>query len=124
MSSSEFSSPDPGPLWRLGPGGRIERSDDRGQTWQLQQTGVSADLVAGAAPSDKVAWVVGRAGTILRTEDGKHWQHVAPPEAFPSSAAPDWIAVTAADALHATITSRDGKRFATQDGGHTWAEQP
>jgi hypothetical protein len=119
------ASPNRRALWRLGSGGRIQHSTDQGQTWQPQTSGVTADLLGGDAPSEKIAWVVGRAGTIVRTEDGQHWQRVAPPSvtqaAAPSVPAPDWISVEVRDALHATITSRDGRRFVTEDGGRTWA---
>jgi hypothetical protein len=123
-----FASPDRSALWRLGPGGRIEHSADQGQTWQAQSSGVTADLLAGAAPSEKVAWAVGRLGSIVRTEDGEHWQRVVLPftvqTAPPAGPTPDWIGVEARDALHATITSQDSRRFATEDGGRTWAQLP
>ncbi|PYU20108.1 MAG: hypothetical protein DMG30_22290 [Acidobacteria bacterium] len=122
-----FASPNRRALWRLGSGGRIERSTDQGQTWQPQTSGVTADLLAGAAPSEKIAWVVGRAGTIVHTEDGEHWQRVAPPPAIKAataqSPAPDWLGVEARDTLHATIISRDLRRFVTEDGGRTWVQE-
>lgn len=122
-----FGSPNRSVLWRLGSGGRIERSTDQGQTWQPQSSGVTPDLLAGAAPSEKIAWVAGRAGIILRTTDGEHWQRVAPPplaqSVAPPGLAPDWIGVEARDALHATIISRDLHRFVTEDGGRTWVQQ-
>jgi len=118
-----FGSPDRRALWRLGPGGRIEHSNDGGQTWQPQSSGVTADLVAGAAPSEKTAWIAGRGGIILRTEDGDHWRQVTPPPLGQSSPPPDWIGIEARDALRATIISRDLRRFATEDGGRTWVQQ-
>jgi hypothetical protein len=122
-----FSSPGRTALWRLGSDGRIERSADQGQTWQLQSSGVTSGLLAGAAPSEKIAWVVGLSGIILRTEDGQRWQRVAPPLAAQSAAPPgpplDWIGVEARDALRATIVSRDLRRFVTTDGGRTWLQQ-
>lgn len=121
-----FASPNRGALWRLGPGGGIEHSADQGRTWRPQMSGVGADLLAGAAPSEKIAWAVGRTGIILRTDDGEHWQRVAPPSATQTVAgavaAPDWISVEARDATHATITSRDLRRFLTEDGGRTWTQ--
>ena len=122
-----FASPNRRALWRLGSGGRIEHSIDQGQTWRPQTSGVTADLLAGAAPSEKIAWVVGRPGAILRTEDGEHWERVAPPPTAqavaPQSPAPDWINVEARDALHATIISRDLRRFVTEDGGRSWLQE-
>jgi hypothetical protein len=105
-------------LWLLSSGGRVERSADQGKTWQLQSSGVTSDLLAGAAPSDKVAWIAGRAGVILRTTDGERWQRVASPDATT-----DWTSIEANDALHATVTSPDRRRFATEDGGQTWKQQ-
>ena len=107
------------PQQPLGAGGSIERSTDRGQPWQQQASGVTTDLVSGSAASKEVAWVVGRAGVILRTTDGVSWQRVASPD----SATGDWAAVVAHDALGATVVAADLRRFSTQDGGRTWALQ-
>jgi photosystem II stability/assembly factor-like uncharacterized protein len=87
---------------------------------------VTADLLAGAAASEKIAWVVGRGGIIVRTEDGEHWRQVTPPAieaATPSALNSDWIGVEARDTLRATIISRDLRRFVTEDGGRTWVQE-
>ena len=121
-----FGSPNRRALWRLGSAGRIAHSSDEGQTWQPQASGVTADLLAGVAPSEKIAWVVGRGGIIVRTEDGEHWRQVTPPAigaATPSALNSDWIGVEARDTLHATIISRDLRRFVTEDGGRTWVQE-
>lgn len=66
--------------WRVWPGGKIEFSFDSSRTWQTQKSGVTADLTGGSAPSGKVCWVVGKAGTILLTTDrGKHWKQLSSP---------------------------------------------
>src|SRR5260370_14690383 len=75
-----FGLPNRRALWRLTSGGSIEHSIDQGKTWQPQSSGVTADLLAGAALSETVAWAVGRRGTILRTDAGKHWQRIALPQ--------------------------------------------
>jgi hypothetical protein len=106
--------------WRVGTGGRIERSTDQGQTWQAQTSGVTTDLSEGDAVSAQVAWAVGRAGVILRTTDGEHWRRTALPASLPAGAPPDWMLVQARDALRATIVSTGGSAFSTQDGGATW----
>lgn len=107
-------SPQPSVLWRAGPGGRIERSRDAGRTWQAQASNVTADLLAGSAPSEMVCWVVGRAGTILRTTDGESWQRVSSP------AAADWILVKAQDALNAMVFAANRQGYVTTDGGNSW----
>jgi hypothetical protein len=168
-----FAAPGGTVTWRIGARGSIERSTDRGQTWEKQISGVFGDLTAGLAISNDVAWIVGRAGIILRTSDGVHWQRVSLPPAIvtimtaaspaatssatdsaatvgpsaksdnavssgpaPSGTAPpsaasaqssraplDLAAVTATDALHATVVSGAGRRFTTSDGGQTWVSQ-
>jgi hypothetical protein len=103
-------------LWRLRAGGKIERSADRGITWLQQNSGVKLELLAGSAPSDAVCWLVGPAGTILRTTDGGgHWSKVVSPLTG------DIGGIRAEDALHATIFGAgNNARFITSDGGATW----
>jgi hypothetical protein len=110
----EIISPDASIRWRIGPAGVAEYSADAGATWEATPTGVGTDLTAGASPSGAVCWVVGRAGTVLRTTDGKQWQRLMFPLAV------DLAAIQATDARTATVTTMDGRRFTTVDGGTTW----
>ena len=101
--------------WHVGEKGLIMRHTGFGP-WISQSSGVSTDLLDGAAPSHTVAWVVGKSGTLLRTTDGgEHWQLLKPPSTQ------DLIAVTANDAEHATVSAEPGVRFTTRDGGVTWS---
>jgi hypothetical protein len=109
-------SPNKKQAWRVGPAGKIERSNDAGKTWKPQESGVTADLLVGSAPSEKVCWIAGKAGTLLLTTDGgKHWKQVASP------ITEDLGGVHALDAQHASVwdVSRR-KSFETSDGGLTW----
>lgn len=119
LQPATFFSPDQSVHWRVGAAGRIDRSVDQGRSWQEQPSGVAADLVAGAAPSSQTAWIVGRAGVILRSTDGTSWERIAPPNGLLR----DWTGIEASDALHATIESQDQQRFRTEDGGRTWTQQ-
>ncbi len=103
-------------VWRLGDAGKIEGSSDRGKSWKLQKTSVTADLTAGSATSDKVCWAVGRVGTILLTTDGgKHWRLISSPITG------DLGGVHATDAMHASIWDVPNRNsFETNDGGATW----
>jgi hypothetical protein len=108
------ASPVPSVAWRIGPAGSIQRSEDGRQTWHKQDSGVTANLLAGSAPSDRVCWIIGQRGTVLRTVNGRTWEIVRPP------AAVDLVLVTARDALTATVVAADGRKFSTSDGGRTW----
>jgi hypothetical protein len=111
---AEIVSPDGSVRWRIGPAGMVQRSSDQGATWDLLSSGATEDLTAGAAPSPTVCWIVGRAGTVLRTTDGRAWERVA----FPERA--DLVAIQAEDSAAATVTTADGLTFRTTDGGRTW----
>ena len=115
-SSVEIGSPDRSNRWRIGPPGSVEYSNDSGSTWQTLSTGVSVGLTAGASPSSSVCWLAGRSGTVVLSTDGRRFQRVAFPEDV------DLIAVSAVDARIATVTTADGRRFSTADGGVTWQQ--
>ena len=111
-------TPNPNVLWRVMPGGVIERSLDAGATWIVQTVGGRVDLVAGSAATEQVCWLVGRNGVILLTRDGAKWNTVMPP------ARADFVAISAQDAKSATVRAADGRRFSTSDGGEHWATLP
>ncbi len=109
----EVGSPDGAVRWRVR-GSEIERSDNSGVTWTRPQPLGSSGLAAGAAPSATVCWLGGRSGVVLRTTDGVTWNRVASP------AAVDLLTITATDATVAVVTTVDGRRFETRDGGVSW----
>jgi hypothetical protein len=104
-------------LWRYGDRGTIERSADRGQTWEPQQSGVNVRLADASSPSWRVCWVVGAAGTIVRTIDGRTWERVKSPTAG------DLVSVHAWSENSATITAASREVYTTADGGATWRRQ-
>lgn len=112
--TAETRSPDAAVRWRYGAAGSLQQSTDGGATWQSAISGVTADLLAASAPSPAVCWVVGRAGTVLLTVDGRSWQRQ------PFNEPVDLVAVQASDARTATVTAADRRRFRSTDGGRTW----
>jgi hypothetical protein len=108
-------SPDPSSRWRLS-SGVVFHSADGGLTWERQDTGTS-NVTAGSAPAASICWLVGRAGTVLLTIDGKTWQRLTSPDAV------DLVAVQATSADAATVTSVDGRTFSTSDRGRTWSRE-
>jgi hypothetical protein len=109
-----IQTPNPVVQYRIPGAGLVERSDDGGATWQTQRVKASTQILAGAAPSVNVCWLVGRGGVILMTSDGKKWRRIQSP------AVVDFVDVTASDASFATVTAEDGRKFSTQDSGKTW----
>jgi hypothetical protein len=111
-------TPDPQVLWRFSSGRFVERSSDAGTTWHAQWTNPNAHLVAGVAPTADTCWLVGRAGLVIVTVNGKKWKTIAPP------AETDFVDVTATDASEATVTTSDDRKFTTSDGGKHWTLAP
>lgn len=107
-----IASPARDSRWRI-VGGAVEHTGDGGLTWQAQFA-VDVPVRAGAAPAARVCWLAGAGGLVLLTTDGVHWRRIAFPESV------DLVAMEAADASHATVTSATGRRFSTGDGGTTW----
>ncbi|MET0418469.1 MAG: oxidoreductase [Actinoplanes sp.] len=92
-------------------------------TWQLTETGTTAQFRGLAPVSSRVAWVAGSAGTILRTVDGgRSWLSVGPPDA----AALQFRDIEAFDARTAVALTigngTDSRLYRTSDGGRTWSE--
>ena len=110
-------SSNPASRWRILQGGQVQRSADGGATWQTQTTGVSDTLSGGWSPSPSVCWLVGPRGIVLRTTDGRSWTRIPFPEAVPLAS------IRATDDQSATVTTVDGRRFVTEDGGRTWARK-
>jgi len=92
-------------------------------SWQLTDTGSTARFRGLSPVSDRVAWVAGTAGTVLRTVDGgRHWASVGPAEA----ADLQFRDIKAFDAQHAVALTigegTDSRMYATTNGGRSWTE--
>ena len=104
----------PDSQWRIMANGAVQHSTDGGTTWELQPTGVTVMLTAGASPAPSICWLVGPKGIVLLSTDGRSWRRIA----FPDSA--DLTSVRATDDRSATVNTSDGRAFSTTDGGQTW----
>lgn len=109
----EIPSPDPAIRWRIR-GTMVDRSTDAGASWQTATLPAGAVVTAGHSPSPGVCWLVGPAGTVLRSTDGERFDAVSVPNAGAL------IAVQSENADEATVTSVSGRVYATSDGGRAW----
>jgi hypothetical protein len=107
-------APEPPKGWRVN-NDRVERSTDGGSTWTVQYSEPDAGLIALSSPSPNVCWVVGRAGLVLLTTDGRTWQRLS----FPKTG--DLASVLASDEKNAVVFSGEGTVYVTQDAGRTWS---
>jgi hypothetical protein len=107
-------APDGGTRWWFDRGAAIWRTQDAGTSWQLQRPATTGEVLAGSSPNAMTCWAVGRDGLVLVIADGEHWETRSFVEKV------DLVGVSARDARTATVTTRDGRRFTTTDGGATW----
>ena len=114
VAGAVVQSPDSAIRWRL-IRQQVERSTDGGLTWKAQPTGTAVDLLAASSPAPSVCWIVGRTGVVLLSTDGESWRRLSSPDVTA-----DLVAVTARDAVAATVTTADGRRYTTFDAGGTW----
>ena len=92
--------------------------------WRPQQSGVTVRLRGVSAVSDRVAWVSGAQGTVLRTTDGgATWIR----RLVPDAATLDFRDIDAISADVASILSigpgAASRLYKTRDGGATWTLQ-
>jgi hypothetical protein len=114
----DIAVPESSIRWRVVDGRTIQRSGDAGVTWANHHTAESdMTLTAGVAPSSNVCWLVGRSGAIVLTTDGRAWRRITFSETV------DLTAVTSPNAQTATVTTADGRQFATTDSGRTWTRR-
>jgi hypothetical protein len=113
---AEIAAPDGKSIWKIAADGKVSHSTDGGKSWKLENTGVSATLLAGSAPSGTVCWLAGTFGTVLLTTDGgAHWTKLSAPVSVPIAE------IHAKDAENAVITLQSSQvQFATYNGGQSW----
>ena len=107
------AAPDSPVRWRATSGG-IEMSLDAGGTWERVADAGGGVVIAGSAPSRDVCWLVGRAGLVLLTTDGRTFTRLPFPEPL------DLVLATATGPRVASVTAADGRVFETVDAGLTW----
>jgi hypothetical protein len=114
LMNLQIHTPDPQIIWMISGAGSIEKSENGGANWKSEYLDTSELILAGSAPTVKICWLVGGNGAIQRTTNGTHWKTVPPP------AETNFVRVDATDALNATVTALDGRKFSTSDGGKSW----
>jgi hypothetical protein len=111
----DIVSPDPAVRWRIA-GAAVQHSVDGGSTWNALTVSEAADLTAGTAPAATVCWLVGRAGVVLLTTDGRTFRRLPFPEMTDLSG----IRTVDAGGQVASVSTADGRTFVTTDAGASW----
>jgi photosystem II stability/assembly factor-like uncharacterized protein len=117
-SYSDIDFPGETTGWAVGDAGTILKTDDGGETWKAQVSGVSASLTAVDFVSTTTGFAVGKSGRILRTRDGgSHWVKLD------SGTQKRLTAVCFLNASRGWVVGNSGVRLRTANGGRTWRGQ-
>jgi len=148
---AQFVEVTPMTRWTVTAAGGLQRSFDRGNTWQDVDVNISANvpgLAAGAKTArakekDKYlskkasggpvfravtaigsdVWAGGSAGTLYHSSDGgNQWARVTP-SAGGSLLTGDVVGLGFSDPQHGTVTTSTGERWTTADSGQAWLKQ-
>jgi photosystem II stability/assembly factor-like uncharacterized protein len=112
------AAPAPGVIWMAGSGGKVVRSEDGGQSWSIQETGVTENLQGIDAWDPDRAIAVGNDGVVLVTADGgDSWTRVEAPR---SEIANKLIRVRCADGGEAWAVGVMGTILHSEDWGASW----
>ena len=111
----DILSPDPAVRWRIA-AAAVQHSMDGGSTWNAVLVSGAADLTAGTAPGATVCWLVGRAGVVLLTTDGRTFRRLPFPEMTDLSG----VRTVDAGGRVASVSTADGRTFVTTDAGASW----
>jgi hypothetical protein len=109
------------PQWRISPQGHLERSSVP-DVWTHVLDDQPVTFRAVAAMGDDV-WAGGNGGALFHSADrGEHWSKVS--LAANSKVEADAIvSIHFEDPQHGVVTTDNGTRWATTDGGLTWLKQ-
>ena len=98
--------------------GLVLRSTDLGKTWQPQNNLTDDFFQSVCFPSEKVGYIVGQNGGILKTTDGgASWFSLKKSKSIGN---PRFRAVFFSDILRGWICGEGGVLWRTDDGGATW----
>ena len=113
---SVIRTSDPRVFWVVTPEGAAIKSEGGGKRVLKQDLGSGVKAIAGSATDANTCWLLAEGNSVFRTVDGgKHWVQVSTPNGA------EFRAITATDALRATVTDASGAtKFVTTDGGATW----
>jgi photosystem II stability/assembly factor-like uncharacterized protein len=96
----------------------VQRSLD-GRVWETLPVAPQALFRTLSAVGQDI-WVGGKAGTLYHSPDsGQHWTRVVP-EMNGEKLIAEVILVSFSDSRNGTVSTLNGQRWSTSDGGQTW----
>lgn len=105
--------------WTLSPEGAVLRSPDQGKSWQAVPAAQGGPFAALSSVGTHV-WIGGKGGALYHSPDsGQSWHEVVP-LAGDRRLKTDVNHIEFSDPLNGVVTTADGERWTTTDGGLSW----
>ena len=115
----------PTALWTISSGGKVQRSDDGGKTWEevpIDDT-VTFRVIQAVG---KDVWAGGSGGALYHSSDGGAAWTRANLISGGSPTTEPIVAITSSsrDLQHITVRTASGEQWSTEDGGQHWQSEP
>jgi photosystem II stability/assembly factor-like uncharacterized protein len=115
----------PAALWTISPGGKVQRSDDGGKTWEEVRVdeGVTFRVIQAVG---RDVWAGGSGGALYHSsDDGVIWTRVnLSSDGSPTTETIVAIISSTRDLEHITVRTVSGQQWTTEDGGQHWQREP
>jgi hypothetical protein len=108
--------------WTLSPQGAVQSSSDGGKTWQVAAIAPNTTFRALSAVGSSI-WVGGSGGSLYHSLDGgQNWTPILP-AANGQKLQSDVTRIEFLDSSSGTVSTNNGERWITHDGGSSWERQ-
>lgn len=114
---------EPAALWNVSANGKVRRSTDGGKSFKHIRVGHGVRFRAIASLGNDV-WAGGTGGTLFHSVDGGvTWTGTIlnPGE---NAVTETLVGIQMRDVEHLTVTTDSGSKWFSEDGGHSWKNQP
>jgi photosystem II stability/assembly factor-like uncharacterized protein len=110
------------PKWMLTSGGALQRSLDKGRTWERISVADNVPFRALSVLGAEI-WVGGPAGALYHTVDsGLHWAQVVP-QANGELLSSEITAIEFSNSSNGTLNTTAGEIWTTSDAGNSWQKK-
>jgi photosystem II stability/assembly factor-like uncharacterized protein len=120
-AESAIAAPQPAALWTISPEGKLQRSDDRGNTWKEVSVDDKVTFRVIRALGREV-WAGGSGGALYHSNDGgATWTRITLTSgASPTTETIVSIVVSPPALQRTTVRTAAGAQWTTEDGGQHW----
>jgi photosystem II stability/assembly factor-like uncharacterized protein len=114
-----FEAGPPAALWNVTPDGKVQRSANKGRTFELVSVAPGIKFRAIAALGNEV-WTGGASGALFHSIDGGATWTQVPINSGAVTVTEAIATIQLHDPQHLTVTTASGSQWVSADGGRHW----